>query len=144
MSIQARQELVNKLMFQDESQKDDLLNPEVTQTDLIQLLTDLVNKGHHIVITAVKSDHHDDSNLGEHCHFNGWCVDCWANASQNPTDYLAVDDPRLLAFIKDAGLDTDTYQIGETPDAYTARMIAAANGKVFEDDGGSHIHLGSK
>ena len=77
MSQQARQYLVSKLFFQDDTQKPDLLNENMTQTDLIALLVELVNKGHHLEITAVRTDHSNDSGLGEHCHANGYCADMW-------------------------------------------------------------------
>ena len=84
MSLQARQDLVNKLVFQRDSEKSDLMDPNMTQTTLIALLLDLVNKGHHIEITAIRTDHSDDSSLGLHCHHNGYCADLWPLAQRRP------------------------------------------------------------
>lgn len=93
MSLQARQDLVNKLVFQRDSEKSDLMDPNMTQTTLIALLLDLVNKGHHIEITAIRTDHSDDSSLGLHCHHNGYCADLWPLGSTAPGDYLDASNP---------------------------------------------------
>lgn len=144
MSQEARDAIVASpnTIFQHSSQRSDLLDQNVTNTNLIELVGDLLAKGHIIEFTAIKSDHHDDSALGRHCHFNGFCIDCWPLASLTPGDYLSIGDPRCLAFLHDAGIDPVHYQTGLTPDAYTHDAITAAGSGVFEDDGGSHIHLG--
>ena len=59
-----------RTFFQDDTQRADLHDDQVTKTELIALLTELVGKGHVIEFTAIKTDHHDDSNLGEHCHLS--------------------------------------------------------------------------
>ena len=68
MSIQARDMLVNgpNTRFQRQSQRNDLLDPGRTKTQLIALLIELTTKGHIILFTAVRSDHHDDSGLGRY------------------------------------------------------------------------------
>lgn len=146
MSIEARQALVNSpnTFFQAQSQRDDLLDPNKTQTDLIALLTDLVAKGHIIEFTAIKSDHHDDSGLGLHCHFNGYCADCWPLASARAGDYLDSSDSRFVQFCHDAGFDPYEYQEGLAGSAWTHDAIVAAGSGVFHDDGGDHVHLGAK
>jgi hypothetical protein len=146
MSIEARRALVNHphTFFQAQSQRDDLLDPSITQTGLIALLTDLVNKGHIIEFTAVKSDHHNDSGLGLHCHWNGYCADCWPLASAKAGDYLEAGDPRFTKFCHDAGFDPYEYQEGLAGSAYTHANVIAAGSGVFRDNGGDHIHLGSK
>ena len=93
MSQQARQYLVSKLFFQDDTQKPDLLDENKTQTDLIALLVELVNKGHHIEITAVRTDHSNDSGLGEHCHANGYCADMWPLSGPTAGAWLDAGDP---------------------------------------------------
>lgn len=130
--------------FQSASQWQDLLDAGKTQTWLIALLTDIVNKGHIIEFTAVKSDHHNDSGLGTHCHFNGWCVDCWPLASATPGDYLDASDARFTKFCHDAGFDPHEYQEGLAGSAYTHDNVVAAGSGVFQDDGGDHVHLGAK
>lgn len=146
MSLEARRALVNSphTIFQALSQRADLLDQNVTQTGLIALLSDLVAKGHIIEFTAVKSDHHNDSGLGLHCHFNGYCADCWPLASATPGDYLDANDPRFTAFCHDAGIDLNEYQEGLAGSAYTHANVTAAGSGVFQDDGGDHVHLGAK
>jgi hypothetical protein len=146
MSIEARKALVDHphTFFQAQSQRDDLLDPNKTRTELIALLTDLVNAGHIIEFTAIKSDHHDDSDLGEHCHFNGYCADCWPLASASAGDYLDASDERFAAFLRDAAHSQWLYQIGLAGSAYTERNVAAAGPSAFHDDGGDHVHLGAK
>src|SRR5580704_16792274 len=102
MSQEARDVLVASphTFFQADSQRTDLENEVITQTGLIALLTELLEKGHILEFTAVKTDHHDDSNLGLHCHFNGYCADLWPLASATAGDYLDAGDPRFQAFLR--------------------------------------------
>lgn len=146
MSIEARQALVNspRTFFQSQSQRDDLLDPNKTQTDLIALLTDLVGKGWNIEFTAIRSDHHDDSVLGEHCHAHGWCADCWPLKSSRAGDYIDANDPQFARFCNDAGFDPSEYQEGLAGTAWTHANAVAAGSGVFHDDGADHIHLGAK
>lgn len=145
MSIEARQALVASphTIFQRQSQRDDLLSPETTQTGLIALLSDLVAKGHIILFTAIKSDHHDDSAGGVHCHFNGYCADVWPLNSTNPTDYIDATDPRFQRFLEDASVNPFLHQIGLAGSADCSADLHAAGETVFEDSGGDHVHLGS-
>jgi hypothetical protein len=145
MSIEARQSLVDggKIIFQAVSQRNDLLNPEITQTGLIALLSDLVAKGHIIELTAVKSDHHNDSDLGEHCHFNGYCADGWPLASSTPRDYLDANDLRFKQFLLDVAASSYLYQVGLAGSAWTMVNQAASGSHMFHDDGADHVHLGA-
>lgn len=142
MSLLVRDSLSKQLVFQDESQKSDILNPLLTQTGLIAMLQYLVDKGHHLEITAVKSDHHDDSALGLHCHFNGYCVDLWPLGSATPGDYLDATNPYFQTFLKDVAASPVLYQIGLAGSAVTSGNIAAAGPTYFQDDGGDHVHIG--
>lgn len=146
MSLEARQALVHhpNTIFNAQSQRDDLLDPAKTQTDLIALLTDLcINKGHIFQFTAIKSDHHNDSYLGEHCHFNGFCADGWPLASHTAGDYLDANDSRFHQFCHDAGFDPFDHQVGLAGSAYTHDNVVAAGSGVFHDDGADHVHLGA-
>ena len=146
MSIEARDRLVASpnTFFQQTSQKVDLASVELTQTDLIALLlTELVGKGHILEFTAIKSDHHDDSALGEHCHFNGYCADLWPLASRQAGDYLDAEDPRFQAFLRDVSASTWLYQVGLAGSAWISQNAVAAGDSVFHDDGEDHIHLGA-
>jgi hypothetical protein len=142
MSIEARVALCRRLHFQDMSQRSDLLDPDLTNTQLVALLTDLLNHGCKIVITAVRSDHHDDSGLGKFCHANGYCADVWPLASDNATDYLDAGDPRFAAFLADAASFGALHQIGLAGSAWNKSNTIAAGPSVFADDGDDHVHLG--
>lgn len=146
MSLQARKWLVAhpNTIFQRQSQRDDLLDLNKTKTENVALLIELVKKGHIIEFTAIKSDHHDDSALGEHCHFNGYCDDCWPLASNKAGDYLDASDPRFQQFLKDAADSPYIHQIGLAGTAVTKDNIAAAGAPYFEDSGSDHVHLGSQ
>jgi hypothetical protein len=146
MSAQARASLVNSpsTFFQNDSQRSDLLDVNVTQTELIALLLELVALGHYLEFTAIKSDHHDDSALGYHCHFNGFCADVWPLASATAGDYLPAGGESFRDFLHDASDSPWLYQIGLVGDgADSAVNFAAAGPTAFQDDGGPHVHLGA-
>lgn len=150
MSLQARQALVasQNTIFQRQSQRSDLLNPDVTQTGLIALLSELVSKGHIIEFTAIKSDHHNDSGLNptpphEGTHFGGFAADCWPLASTNAGDYLDAQDPRFQKFLEDAADSPWLHQIGLAGSADCHIDRDAAGSTEFSDDGSDHIHLGA-
>lgn len=146
MSVEARQTLVAhpNTIFRSDTQRQDLLDPNKTQTYLIALLTYLVEKGHVILFTAIRSDHHDDSTLGVHCHANGYCADVWPLASTNATDYIDAGDSRFEAFLRDAATSVALYQIGLAGSAATQVNFAAAGPTAFQDSGADHIHLGAQ
>jgi hypothetical protein len=140
-----RQQIVDSghLFFQNDSDKTDLLNPEITQECLINWFSIIIKKGYHVVTTAVKTSHHDDSGLGLHCHFNGYCADLWPLTGPNPTAYIDQSSEEFRQFLKDAQNEY-LYQTGLTPDCYTESNIEAAGSTVYLDDGGSHVHIGTK
>lgn len=144
MSMEARQMLVDspRTFFQAESQREDLLNPEITQTYLIAMLLALVNKGWNLEFTAIKSDHHDDSALGEHCHFNGYCADLWPLASPAAGNYLNAASPAFQQFLRDVAASPYLYQVGLAGSADSSVNRDCAGATCFEDDGGDHIHIG--
>jgi hypothetical protein len=144
MSQEARNDLVSLLVFQSPTERGDLLDPNRTQTQLIALLLDLAqNRGWHIEITAVRTDHHDDSALGLHCHANGYAADCWPLASSTPGSYLDAGDDRFAQFLRDAAASSWLFQIGLAGTAYTTANMQAAGSTAFQDDGADHVHLGA-
>jgi hypothetical protein len=144
MSMQARDKLVTELVFQSGTERGDLLDPNRTQTELVALLLDLAeHHGWHIEVTAVRTDHHDDSALGLHCHANGYAADCWPLASATPGNYLDAGDARFQQFLKDAAASPWIFQIGLAGSAYTSANMAAAGASAFQDDGADHVHLGA-
>ena len=152
MSQQARDDLVNsgKLVFQDASQKSDLENTALTQTQLIALLQYLcVTKGHHIEITACRSDHHDDSDLAPTpphlgTHAGGWAVDCWPLTDGTPGSYIDPSTQAFRDFLSDVKRAPYLLQIGLGGAADTEANRAAAGDTVFSDDGADHIHCGTQ
>lgn len=143
MSIQAREQLVAASFFQRDSERTDLLDPNMTNTGLIALLLDVVNAGHILEFTAVRSDHSDDSGLGFHCHAHGFCADLWPLNSPEAGDYMDATSPYFAAFLRDVAKSTWLYQIGLAGSAYTTANVAAAGPTVFHDDGADHVHLGA-
>ncbi len=148
MSIGARIALVRPgggLVFQAASQRTDLINPLMTQTQMIAGLQWLVAKGHILAVTAVRSDHHDDSYLspdGVGTHARGYAIDCWPLQSKKMGDWVPVAGPEIETFLRDARLMPYIMQIGLTADCYSSANIAAAGPSVYLDDGGPHAHLG--
>ena len=118
------------------------MSPNVTQTTLIALLLD-VTEHVRLEVTAVKTDHHDDSALGLHCHFNGYAIDLWPLQSNEAGDYLDADDPRFAAFLKIVSTSPWSYQIGLAGEANTEANMASAGSSAFVDDGGDHVHIGA-
>lgn len=145
MSMEARQALVDspQTVFQRQSQRDDLLNETFTNTDLIAFLSEIVAKGHVLLFTAIRSDHHDDSALGLHCHANGYCADVWPLHSSAPTDYVDADEAAFQVFLADAAKAQYLYQIGLAGTAWTSKNAVASGDTVFHDDGADHVHLGA-
>ena len=143
MSLQARQALVDSPNLKTNAiQRADLLDPTKTQTGLIQLLTTIcIDKGIIFQCTAIKSDHHDDSGLGLHCHFNGYCADGWFLKSHTLDDWMDASDPRFQANLKECGILD--YQTGLGGSAYTHADVVAVGRGVFSDGDQDHLHLGA-
>jgi len=147
MSQQARQALVDSpnTIFQHDSQRSDLLNESLTQTDLIALLTEIcITRGYPVEFTAVRSDHRNDSCLGLHSHADGYAADCWPLDSRTAGAYLDAGDPRFQAFLHDLSLSPWLWQIGLAGSADTAQNKAAGGPSVFSDEGADHVHLGAR
>jgi len=143
MSIDARKELVSRLVFQNPSQRADLLDPERTQTALIALLLD-VTRHFNLEITAVRSDHRDDSAEGEHCHAHGWCADVWPLRSPRPGAYLDADEPEFLDFLRTCAAAEHLHQVGLAGSSDTPDCRAASGSTCFPDSGADHLHLGAQ
>lgn len=142
MSMEMRERVCSKLYFQDSLQKRDLLNPELTNTNLIALIEELQGYGFVIEVTAVRSDHHDDSALGLRCHANGYCIDCWPLNSDSAGDYMPANSLQMGRFLKACATSPYIYQIGLAGGAWNPLAIKSAGDTVFRDDGADHVHLG--
>jgi hypothetical protein len=141
MSTETRELVVSKLFFQDDTQKSDLLDPEITNTNLIAALDDLLTQGHHIEITAVKSDHRDDG-CGSGLHESGCAVDCWPLNGPNPGQYLDAGTEAFIAFLRDVQAADYVYDVGLGGVAYTSVNMTAAGPTAFQDDSEDHVHIG--
>lgn len=145
MSIQARQALVDSpyTFFRTQSQRDDLLDPSKTQTSLIALLTELTTRYIYILFTAVRSDHHNDSCLGLHCHANGYAADVWFLDRSDATAYTDADSFEFRSALEDVADSSWTYQIGLAGTANNTKNRLVAGKKYFADTGADHIHVGA-
>ena len=151
MSVQEREELVNSphTLFQNESQREDLLDPSKTDSGLVALLHHLcVQNGWNVEFTAIRSDHHDDSGLNptpphEGTHAAGFAADLWPLASDTSGDYLDADDPKFAQFLENVRDAPYVRQIGLAGSAQTDANRTAAGDKVFDDDGADHVHIGA-
>ena len=142
-----RQALVDSghLFFQDDTQSSDLLDPAITQNSLIELLSEVIGFGYHLEITAVKTDHHDDSGLGLHSHFNGYCADLWPLTGPTAGAYIDAGTLTFQGFLTNVASCPNLYQIGLVGDGADSPVnFKAAGPTAFQDDGGPHVHLGSK
>lgn len=119
------------------------MDPNVTRTELIALMLDVTN-GTPWEVTAVRSDHSDDSGLGEHSHANGYCLDGWPLNSPTPGDYMDETSFMFQAALRKARNSTWLYQIGLAGTAWTGPNAEAAGPTVFQDDGADHVHIGAK
>lgn len=144
MSQAARAQLVSRLVFQNKSQKSDLLDAGQTQTQLIAIGLEITSKGYILEVTAVRKDHGNDAYLGLHSHANGYCMDCWPLKSKNAGDYLDATDPKFQAFLEALSDSPWLYQIGLVGDgADSPENFVAAGKTAFQDDGGPHVHIGA-
>jgi hypothetical protein len=145
MSQQTRQWVCDRLVFQDDTQQSDLLNENLTQTNLIALLEQLLKLGAHIEVTAVRSDHHDDSNLaqppyiGTHAH--GWAIDLWPLIDSTPGNYVDAGTETFRDFLTECARLDGLFQIGLAGSADTPENHVSAGPTCFSDDGADHVHI---
>jgi hypothetical protein len=159
MSIEARQAIVNShnIIFRTAQQRDDIVSLSVVQTQLVAFLQFMVQNGALFVVTAIKSDHSDDTSLcktgppyiGTHAH--GWAIDCWPLTKPEDGAYMDASDMRFQHFLRLAEKAPYLHQIGLGGTAYTdANRIASgptAFADGYVDDAGiwqseDHIHFG--
>jgi hypothetical protein len=143
MSLAARQKLVNELIFKpgEEIGKADLLDPSLTSTNLIAYLLDILDYGHIIEVTMVRTGHHDD---GPHGHAGGFAIDCWPLNTRTEGDWMDPDSEHFRDFLEDAGKSPWRYQVGLAGTAQKPENFRAAGDSAFADDGADHIHLGAE
>jgi hypothetical protein len=135
------------MVFRADSQRTDLLDITMTDSNLIALLQKLLDAGHYILITSVRSDHHDD---GPNGHAGGFGFDGWPLRSALDGDYLDATDPRFATYLADVGSFSGLYQLGLAGTAYSASNVKATGIQegfqydpcVFQDQGDDHVHHG--
>lgn len=142
MSEQARETLVSKLFFQDAESKSDLLDVNITSTNLIEMLVEVTSRGYHLEITAVRTDHHPDGYLGVHSHQAGRAVDCWPLNSPKMGDYMDPNCIDFLWFLRDTKRINQVAQIGLGGSAFTTSNMAVLGSLGFQDNGADHVHIG--
>lgn len=120
--------------------KADILDPTKTSTYLIAMLNYLVlEKKWPLELTIARTGHHDD---GPHGHYGGFAFDGWPLLKAMMDAWLDADSEQFQDFLRDVAAGPNLYQIGLTPDAWTPENIAAAGPTLFQDSGGSHVHIG--
>jgi hypothetical protein len=157
MSQELRDALVASpnTIFQNPSERADLLDEAKTSTYLIELLYDIcVTKNWAVEFTAIRSDHHDDSSLGEAPQYigthwggengPGWAADLWPLNTPTAGDYIDASDPKFQQFLEACGVEPERMQTGLAGSAYTHADVVAAGSGVFQDAGADHVHLSAK
>lgn len=141
MSIETRTQLIQnpKLSFTDETQESDLLNPDLTNTWLIQMLSTLLEDSlEPIMITAVRSDHPTSDSSWSHS--GGLAVDCYPKNWQGREQEAVVNVFRALVknpYLWAVGLG------GITQQWQTYVTWPTENFVIFEDNAADHLHIGA-
>jgi hypothetical protein len=132
-----------ELAFNDPLAHADLDDPDKTDTFVIAALLDLQQRQkHRILITAVRSDHSDDSCLGADAHAFGKSVDCYH------ADWATVGDDKIVDVITALIYNPYVWSIGlgGFPAQYLQRfqeLAAKVDDRiiVFQDNGEDHVHF---
>ena len=145
MNDDGRKLLASLLIFQNDGERSDILDPRKTQDDLCGMLLWLVyDRGYCFEVTAANSDHSNDLRLGPHGHTGGYAVDGWPLNSRKPGDYMDENSDAFAQFIQDCDQAPHRYQIGLGGSADTWRNERAGGPSVFSDNGSDHVHLGTR
>jgi len=141
-----RQAVTNAVHIQNAIAFNDLLDFSKTQTDLIALLARAAlpasdgGLGFDVLLTAINSDHHDDSCLGIHTHHSGYAVDI---GTVNGVDI--GDNPQTLLFCQAmAGNNKWVVKVGlgGPASAFMQQLsISFPQTIVFVDNQQPHVHL---
>ncbi|HTD36626.1 MAG TPA: hypothetical protein VK669_03845 [Candidatus Limnocylindrales bacterium] len=147
-----RQNVSTRVTVKDPVAKGDLLDPARTHDNLVLALDEMTapapdGLGHKLFLSAVYSDHCDDSNLGPHGHHPGhnpgWAIDV---ATVDGID--VGDNHQTRQLIRDLLACEKVTKVGTLPAvANRADLQAVANATskaLFEDAGtGPHVHFQS-
>jgi len=130
--VTPRESLCTKLHFANAVEKADLLDATKTHDNLIAMLAVFAGRGYDILITSVRSDHHDDSQLGPHGHSSGYAVDLWLPPIQSSR--MVNDAIQSNHYVTKIGLG------GVFQREFTQR--GEINGTlVFDDNSTDHLHF---
>lgn len=136
------------VFFQIDACRTDLLDANLTDSNLIALLQYLTDKGHFVELTMVRTGHRDD---GPNGHAGGKAFDCWPLKTATKDDWLDASDPRFAAFLADLGAFPGMRQLGlaDTADTEANRKSTGlpyedwnARATCFSDQGDDHVHAG--
>lgn len=151
MSTQTRAQVATSksLIFRSNTQMNDILSVTGVQTQLVAFLEYMLKNGAIMEVTAVKSDHSDDSSLGQpeaYCgtHAHGWAIDCWPLSEAKEGAYLDPEAEEFQHFLRLATRAPFFMQIGLAGTANTELNMLAAGPSGFVDDGADHCHLGTQ
>jgi hypothetical protein len=143
MSSVTRHNVCLELSFNDPLAHADLDDPNKTDTYVIAALQDLQQRQkHRILITAVRSDHDDDSCLGADAHAFGKSVDLWH------ADWATVGDDKIVdvitallnnPYVWSVGLGGSAAQYLQKFQALAAKIDSRLI--VFQDNGSDHVHF---
>lgn len=132
-----------RTIFQRDSQRSDLLDPNMTSSGLIVALQWLVlARGYILEFTAIRTDHHDDSALGPFAHWQARAVDFWTLNSCNAGDYVDPTTHAFRQFLVDLYRAPGHAQTGLAGSANTEACRRAAGPNYFPDSGADHVHFG--
>jgi hypothetical protein len=149
MSAQARLIVAKRCIIRDANALVDILNSEAggTRTELIALLLDASAAAaaleRVLLVTSVRSDHRDDSALGEHSHANGYCADVWLLRSRIDGDYESGTSEIFALWLSAIRRSPWLYQIGLAGEAATQSNLVMISPRGFIDSGADHVHLGA-
>jgi len=140
MSTKARQELITKLSFTDNTQRSDLLDANMTNTWLIQMLDTLVEDliGEPITILAARTDHPTPD--GAWAHSGGLAVDLY------PKNWQGREQESVVNVFKAIAKNPYAWVIGfggVTQQWQSYVTWPTENFVAFNDNNSDHIHLGA-
>jgi hypothetical protein len=143
LSIETRQALVDdpRLVLSNDSQRADLLDPNLTDTWLVEFLLQLINtQAHPILVTAINTDHDPGT-----YHELGRGVDLWNADWEQIGDNAIVDVLDAAAMIGTDGSPT-LVEVGLSGTAaeYAAYVAWPMTATVFVEsygDENEHVHF---
>jgi hypothetical protein len=152
MSTETRIALANspRLIYQRASQKSDLIDYTKTRTQLVAAIAHLVANGWYLTITALVSDHHDDTGIcrsgppycGTHAH--GWAADLWPMDPNRPGRYLDAGDLHFQKFLSQVMAVPFYMQTGLGGTSDTKTNQDSAGPQWFPDSDEDHVHIGTR